>query len=113
MHLPDVIVLNGPGSVGKTSVARCLQEILPECYLLAQVDAFMEMLPPSSWDTPEGVWFEVMETDGERVVRAASGPAAELALRGMREAVAAMVSCGNRVIRHALSGERSPHSSSG
>jgi chloramphenicol 3-O phosphotransferase len=98
LHLPDVILLNGPGSVGKTSIARCLQEILPECYLLAQVDTFMEMLPPSSWDTPEGVWFEVLEADGERAVRAASGPAAERTLLGMREAVAAMVSSGNRVI---------------
>ena len=98
LGLPDVILLNGPGSVGKTSVARRLQEILPECYLLAQVDAFMEMLPPSSWDTPNGVWFEIMEENGERVVRAASGPAAERALFGMREAVLAMVVCGNRVI---------------
>ncbi len=46
LGLPDVILLNGPGSVGKTSVARRLQEILPECYLLAQVDAFMEMHAP-------------------------------------------------------------------
>ena len=40
-----VIVLNGTSSSGKTSLARALQSISPEVYLLCSLDAFWNMTP--------------------------------------------------------------------
>ncbi|GAA0854353.1 chloramphenicol phosphotransferase CPT family protein [Aliiglaciecola litoralis] len=41
----NVIVLNGTSSSGKTTLARELQSILPEVYLLCSLDAFWDMTP--------------------------------------------------------------------
>ncbi|MDT0157585.1 DUF3224 domain-containing protein [Microbacterium sp. ARD32] len=43
--LPQVIVLNGGSSSGKSSVARALQEILPGIWLTFGVDTFIDALP--------------------------------------------------------------------
>jgi chloramphenicol 3-O phosphotransferase len=42
---PDVIVLNGGSSSGKTSIARCLQELLPEPWLSLSVDDLVAAMP--------------------------------------------------------------------
>lgn len=42
---PNVIVLNGGSSSGKTSLARALQELLPGSWLTFGVDTFIEALP--------------------------------------------------------------------
>ncbi|TJZ77516.1 chloramphenicol phosphotransferase CPT family protein [Chitiniphilus eburneus] len=47
MSLPHVIVLNGTSSSGKTSLARALQECLPEQYLNFSIDSVLYALPPS------------------------------------------------------------------
>ncbi|WP_107773043.1 chloramphenicol phosphotransferase CPT family protein [Nocardioides sediminis] len=43
----DVIVLNGGSSSGKTSIGRCLQELLPRPWLLLGVDGLIDVAPPS------------------------------------------------------------------
>ncbi|MGC9401186.1 chloramphenicol phosphotransferase CPT family protein [Vibrio genomosp. F10] len=45
--LPDVIILNGTGSSGKTSIAKQLQERLPYQFLNFSIDAVLYSLPPS------------------------------------------------------------------
>lgn len=45
VEAPRVIVLNGASSSGKTSIARKLQELLPEPYLLFGVDGLIEASP--------------------------------------------------------------------
>lgn len=45
--LPQVILLNGTGSSGKTSVAKVLQEQLTEQYLNFSIDSVLYALPPS------------------------------------------------------------------
>lgn len=45
--LPQVIILNGTGSAGKTSIAKILQEILPVQYLNFSIDSVLYALPPS------------------------------------------------------------------
>jgi chloramphenicol 3-O phosphotransferase len=40
-----VIVLNGGSSSGKSSIARSLQELLPDLWLTFGVDAFIDALP--------------------------------------------------------------------
>ncbi|SMC21106.1 chloramphenicol 3-O phosphotransferase [Andreprevotia lacus DSM 23236] len=47
MSLPQVIILNGNSSSGKTSLAHALQEKLPEQYLNFSIDSVLYALPPS------------------------------------------------------------------
>src|SRR5688572_23176613 len=44
---PDVILLNGTASSGKTSLAKELQELLPTQYLNFSIDSVLYALPPS------------------------------------------------------------------
>lgn len=43
----DVVVLNGGSSAGKTSIGRCLQDLLPRPWLLLGVDDLIDVAPPS------------------------------------------------------------------
>ncbi|QZA81396.1 chloramphenicol phosphotransferase CPT family protein [Deefgea piscis] len=47
MPLPQVIVLNGSSSSGKTAVAKLLQEMLPQQYLNFSIDIVLYSLPAS------------------------------------------------------------------
>jgi chloramphenicol 3-O phosphotransferase len=42
----DIVVLNGGSSSGKTSIAGCLQELLPEIWLRWSIDDLVAALPP-------------------------------------------------------------------
>jgi chloramphenicol 3-O phosphotransferase len=87
----QVIVLNGGSSSGKTSIARCLQEILPRPWLRLSVDDLIEAMPPSLTGSGSGM---------------AVGPAGEVSIgAGFREmeaawmaGVAAMARAGAPVI---------------
>lgn len=57
-----VIVLNGGSSSGKSSLLRALQWELPQPWLAAAVDTFVDSLPPSLLDTEAGIDFGA---DGE------------------------------------------------
>jgi chloramphenicol 3-O phosphotransferase len=41
----DIVVLNGGSSSGKTSIAGCLQELLPEVWLRWSIDDLVDALP--------------------------------------------------------------------
>lgn len=43
----DVVVLNGGSSAGKTSIGRCLQDLLPRPWLLLGVDDLIDVGPSS------------------------------------------------------------------
>ncbi|GGP25760.1 chloramphenicol phosphotransferase CPT family protein [Silvimonas amylolytica] len=45
--LPQVIVLNGTSSSGKTSIARALQDMLPLQYVNFSIDSVLDALPPT------------------------------------------------------------------
>jgi chloramphenicol 3-O phosphotransferase len=47
MPLPQVIILNGTSSSGKTSIAKPLQELLPQQYLNFSIDSILYALPES------------------------------------------------------------------
>ena len=47
MSLPQVILLNGTSSSGKSSIARALQELLPQQYLNFNIDSILSALPAS------------------------------------------------------------------
>jgi chloramphenicol 3-O phosphotransferase len=95
---PQVIILNGVGSVGKTSTARALQAITREPFLHVAMDAFLDMLPAAMFGHPDGLVFAPTLADGEPSIVIRSGPVVERAMRGMRHAIAAMAEQGNRLI---------------
>jgi chloramphenicol 3-O phosphotransferase len=43
--MSHIIILNGVGSAGKSSIARALQDIAMQPYLHVPMDAFLDMLP--------------------------------------------------------------------
>ena len=95
---PLVIILNGVGSVGKTSVAKALQEAVREPLLHLSMDAFLDMAPPQMVGHPDGLVFETMDDGGKPSVVIHSGPVLARLMSGMRHAVAAMAGQGNSVV---------------
>jgi chloramphenicol 3-O phosphotransferase len=93
-----IILLNGVGSSGKSSIAKALQTITARPFLHVQMDAFMEMLPEPLQDHPDGFSYETVLEDGKPVVVIRTGPAGRRALQGMRYAIAAMAGQGNNLI---------------
>lgn len=99
----QVIVLNGGSSSGKTSIARCLQAILPRPWLRLSVDDLIEAMPPSLTGADADAGPDSGPDSGAGM---AVGPAGEVSIgAGFREmeaawmaGVAAMVRAGAPVI---------------
>ena len=90
-----VVLLNGPSSVGKGSVAKALQRIASRPMLHVQMDAFLEMMPPGSFGHPDGYMFDSsLDATGKPVTAITSGPILQTAMRSLRAAVAAMADAG-------------------
>jgi chloramphenicol 3-O phosphotransferase len=96
--LATILLLNGAGSVGKSSIAKALQTITAEPFLHIEMDSFLNMMPESYWDHPDGVVFETVQQDGKPAVIISSGPVADRTFRGVRHAIAAMAGQGNNMI---------------
>jgi chloramphenicol 3-O phosphotransferase len=92
---PRIIILNGVGSVGKSSTARALQTLTAEPLLHVAMDAFIDMLPEAMIGHPDGLVFETDASQSQPSVMVRSGPVLERAMRGMRHAVAAQ---GNNLV---------------
>jgi chloramphenicol 3-O phosphotransferase len=93
-----IVLLNGVGSAGKSSIARALQTITAEPFLHVQMDAFLDMLPEALQNHADGFSFETMLDDGKPSVVIRSGPVGARTMRGMRHAIAAMAGQGNNLI---------------
>lgn len=93
-----IVLLNGAGSAGKSSIARALQAIVATPFLHVQMDAFLDMLPAAYQDHPDAFAFETGEQDGAPALEIRSGPVGERLMRGMRRAVAALAAAGNDLI---------------
>lgn len=89
--MTQVIVLNGGSSSGKTTIARCLQALLPRPWLRLSVDDLVSALPPSLLDQGSGIEFG---EHGEVNVGAEFDEAQHAWLAG----IAAMARAGARVI---------------
>lgn len=94
----QIIILNGSGSAGKSSTARALQEICARPFLHVAMDAFLHMLPEAMFGHADGIIFETLEEDGKPSVAIRTGPVMDAAMRGMRQAIAAMAGHGNHLI---------------
>src|SRR5262245_35205331 len=96
---PRIIVLNGVGSVGKSSIARALQAMTLEPFLHVQLDTFIAMLPAAYQEQhPDGFVFETVHEGGKPLVVIRSGVVAKRTLEGMRHAIVAMAGQGNNMI---------------
>lgn len=93
-----IIILNGVGSVGKSSTARALQDIAALPFLHVAMDAFIQMLPLRLVGHADGLTFDRGEDAGFPSVAVHSGPVLERALAGMRRAAAALADAGNHLI---------------
>jgi chloramphenicol 3-O phosphotransferase len=60
-----VIVLNGTSSSGKSSIARCLQSLLPEPWLTIGLDDLISAVPPAMLKSEDGLTFT---SDGRVIV---------------------------------------------
>lgn len=93
-----VIILNGVGSVGKSSICKALQQITSDPFLYMEMDAYLAAMPPKYLDHPDGLSYQQGEADGRPTVFVKTGHVAENALSGMRHAAAAMAGQGNNLI---------------
>jgi chloramphenicol 3-O phosphotransferase len=87
----QVIVLNGGSSSGKSRIARCLQEVLPEPWLVTGVDRLIEAMPVSVRTADGGITFTA---DGQVAV----GPAFDGLQAAWMAGVAATARAGAGVI---------------
>lgn len=93
-----IVLLNGVGSAGKSSIARALQAIAATPFLNVAMDAFLAMLPPALWDHDEGYRLVPGEDDGRPSLAIREGPTGRRLMTGMRRAVAALAAAGNDII---------------
>jgi chloramphenicol 3-O phosphotransferase len=93
--LVRIILLNGVGSVGKTSLARAIQEAARTPFLHVAMDVFLDMLPSRYADHPQS--FEYLRIEAS-TVKIKAGPLGERLLRGMRDSIAALAATGADLI---------------
>ena len=97
-----VIILNGVGSVGKSTTARAVQTLSALPFLHVSMDAFIDMLPVELLDHADGFRFETTVEDGLPSVRIHTGAVAARAMRGMRRAIAALAAAGSHLLVDAV-----------
>ena len=106
-----VIVLNGPSSVGKSSIGVELQRLLDPAPLFAGIDFFLAMLPPVGhigmrWSErtnenaggPDAPLRWVFPAEPGGAIRIEVREQGHRAIQGMHRAVAALARVGNDVI---------------
>ncbi|WP_456238127.1 phosphotransferase-like protein [Mesorhizobium neociceri] len=93
-----IVLLNGVGSAGKSSIARALQTITAAPFLHVQMDVFIDMMPEAFQNHADRFSFETVLEDGKPSVVIRSGPVGARTMRGMRHAIAAMAGQGNNLI---------------
>lgn len=91
------IVLNGPSSVGKSSIVRAMLTMLPGAHPVA-MDDYLAALPAASFGTPAGLTFIPRCIEGVPSTEVVAGPLVQAALARMRSDVAVSVTQGRHVI---------------
>ena len=98
MPPPQIILLNGVGSVGKSSTAKALQAMSARPFLHLAMDAFIDMLPVRLIGDPAVFVFETLQDHGKPSIAIKTGPVFDRVMSGMRLAIAAMAAEGNNII---------------
>jgi chloramphenicol 3-O phosphotransferase len=99
-----VIILNGPSSVGKSSIIKAFQTKRPEPWLSIGIDNFfVGVLPPKFYLESKPEHYTVMcgipseDKDG-KLFTLEVGSEGQKVIKGMHRAIAAYAKCGNNVI---------------
>lgn len=87
---PQLILLNGTSSAGKSSIIKCLQEKLKQPYLDMGLDKFLYMLPNQYFKQP--LWNEVMGRSNQ------AGDLGNRIISGMHHSMRSMIDRGNLVL---------------
>jgi chloramphenicol 3-O phosphotransferase len=99
-----VIILNGPSSVGKSSIIKAFQLKQTTPWLGTGIDHLYVGVIPLNWldDKPEHRAIMSIETlqdqNGHKIVKAVFGPEGEKVIKGMHRAIAAYAHAGNNLI---------------
>lgn len=89
--MPKIIYLNGPSSSGKTTIAKALQETLPEPYLHIGIDKMIGFMPTkiNNWEggpAPLGFsWEAAIDPTGHLVYNIHAGPFAKKVTRSLKD----------------------------
>jgi len=106
MPAGTIIFLNGTSSAGKTTLAHALQEQFDDPYLHIALDQFRDGLPdkfrglnaPTNSPGDRGLNVVPITEVAKPFTEIRFGQDGKKMLRGMRRAMASMVSCGNNII---------------
>lgn len=106
----NIIFLNGVGSVGKTSIANALQDILDEPYLHIGVDHFFVMLPkkylPGGSKATDGVDFITEESEVGPITRVHCGKVGKELFSSMKKSMLGLAKDGfNLIIDEVILGD--------
>lgn len=99
-----IVILNGPSSVGKSSIQKKVQELFTEPYLRMGLDdlAFLPAryisingpVPPAD----QGIWLDTTQKDGRRIVTIHYGEVGQKMIKGIHRTFAAFAATGNNII---------------
>jgi len=97
-----VVIINGPSSVGKSTIAGGLQDALTEPWLKLSIDDFLGFMPERLVNLGPSAdagfrWFPADAT-GEEATRIVSGDYGHRVMRGMQRAIAGLADAGLDVI---------------
>ena len=98
-----VIILNGPSSVGKSSIIKAFQSQQKTPWLATGIDHLYVGVIPPHWldDKPEHheiMTIKTTEDQEGKTVHAVFGPEGRKVIKGMHRAIAAYAQAGNNVI---------------
>ena len=96
--MTTVILLNGVGSVGKSSIAKALQAMTRTPFLHVAMDDFIAMLPARFADHPDAFAFRAVGSETAPQVSIITGPVGKRLIRGIRRAIAALAEAGNDIV---------------
>ncbi len=98
MTTPFILLLNGPSSSGKSTLARSLQVRAKAPFLHVAMDAFLEMQPPRHDNHPDTFFWTKTQEDGHPRTAFRTGPMGAALMRGFRQSIAALAAEGWNVI---------------
>ena len=98
MAPPLILLLNGPGSAGKTTLARTLQMQTQAPFLHVAMDAFLEMQPPRHDNHPDTFFWTTTDDGGAPRTSFQAGPLGAALMRGYRQSITALAGEGWNVI---------------
>lgn len=96
--MATIIILNGISSVGKTTLAKAIQQVADSDFLYVSMDGFIGMLPDGR--ETDARWFPATQGESSkgRWASVANGPSGAILLENMRRTIEALAESGFDVV---------------